>query len=75
MSEKHKKVSKVLNYFEHLLVFVSAVGGCVSISAFTPSLCVLVGFDISEEGINICTITAGKSISQSSRKKEISMII
>ena len=24
----------VLNYFEHFLVFVSAVSGCVSISAF-----------------------------------------
>ena len=34
MSEKHKNVCRVLNYFEHFLAFVSAVSGCVSVSAF-----------------------------------------
>ena len=29
MSKKHKKVSRVLNYFEHFLVFVSVISGCV----------------------------------------------
>ena len=33
MSEKHKKVFKTLNYFGNFLVFLSAVSGCVSISA------------------------------------------
>ena len=33
MSEKHKKVCKVLNYFENF-IFNSAVSGCVPISAF-----------------------------------------
>ena len=34
MSLKHKKVCRMLNYFEHFLVFVSNFSGCVSISAF-----------------------------------------
>ena len=34
MSEKHKKVCRNLNYFEHFLVFAFAVSGCVSISTF-----------------------------------------
>ena len=33
MTEKHKNVCRALNYFEHF-VFVSAVSGCVSVSAF-----------------------------------------
>ena len=34
MSEKYKKRSKYLNSVEHLLIWVSTVTGCVSISAF-----------------------------------------
>ena len=34
MSKKHKKVYRVLNYIEHLLVLLSTVTGCVSISVF-----------------------------------------
>ena len=34
MSEKHKKVFKVSNYTEHLLILISAVSGCVFISDF-----------------------------------------
>ena len=34
MSKKHKKVCRVLNYIEHLFILISAVTGCVSISAF-----------------------------------------
>ena len=42
MSEKHKKVCRDLNYFEHVIVFVSAVSDCVSISALAS----LVGFPV-----------------------------
>ena len=31
-SKKHEKVCRVLNYIEHLLVLISRVTGCVSIS-------------------------------------------
>ena len=34
MSEKHKKVCNAGSYFDHFLIFVSDVSGCVSISAF-----------------------------------------
>ena len=34
MSKKHKKISRVLNYIEHLLILISTVTGCASISAF-----------------------------------------
>ena len=32
MSEKHKKVYSSLNYFDHFLIFISAVSGCIPIS-------------------------------------------
>ena len=34
MSKKYKKVYRVLNYIEHLLLVICTVTGCVSISAF-----------------------------------------
>ena len=34
MSKKHKNVCRVLNYIEHLLISISAIPGCISISAF-----------------------------------------
>ena len=40
MSGKHKKY---LNYFEHFLIFISAVSGWVSISAFSSLVAVPVG--------------------------------
>ena len=43
MSEKYKKTCKYLNYVEHLLILVSTVTGCVSISAFASLVCVHVG--------------------------------
>ena len=60
MSEKHKKVCKALNYFQHFLVFISAVGGCVSISAFASLIGdVPIVITSSELGLKICAITAG----------------
>ena len=57
MSKKHKKVCRVLNYVEQLLILISTVTGCVSISHFAP----LVGFPIemmsSAVGLKICVIT------------------
>ena len=35
MSKKHKKVCRVLNYIDPLLIGISTTTGCVSISAFT----------------------------------------
>ena len=59
MSEKYKKAAEYLNYVEHLIILVSAVTGCFSISAFTSLICVPVGIISSAVGIKICAITAG----------------
>ena len=34
MSKKHKKVYRVLNYIDRLLIVTSIITGCISISAF-----------------------------------------
>ena len=53
MSEKYKKTCKCLNYVEHLLLLVSSVTGCVSISAFTLLVCVPAGIMSSAVGLKI----------------------
>ena len=72
VSEKYEKKCKYLNHVEDLLILVSTVTGCVSISAFASFLCVSVYITSSALGIKMCAITAGiKRISQLSRKKEV----
>ena len=48
-----------LNYFEHFIIFESAVTGCVSISAFVSLTGVPVGIPSSAVRLKICAITAG----------------
>ena len=54
MSEKYKKTCKYLNYVEQLLILVSTVAGCISISAFASLVCVPVGIMISAVVLKIC---------------------
>ena len=54
MSKKHKEVCRDLIYFE-----ISALNGCVSISAFDSLVGVPVGIGSSELGIKICAIIVG----------------
>ena len=72
VNEKHKKVCRALNYFEHFLVFVSAFKGCVSIPAFASVIGVPVAIVSSAVGIKIYEVTAGikkyKSIKKKKRK-------
>ena len=58
MSEKYKKTFKYLNYVENLLISVSTVTGCVSISVFASLVCVPVGNTSFAVGIKMCAITA-----------------
>ena len=58
MSEKYKKTCKKLNYVEHLLILVSTLTGCVSISEFASIVCVPVGITSSAIGIKISVVTA-----------------
>ena len=53
MSKKHKKVRRALNYFDHFLVFVSAVRNCISTSAFASLVDVPVGIASSAVGLKI----------------------
>ena len=46
MSKKYKKVYRVFNYTEHLLILISRITRCVSISAFVS----LVGIPIRIRG-------------------------
>ena len=59
MCEKHKEMCRALNYFEHFLVFVSAVSGCVSFSSFASLVGVPVGITSSTRRIKIRVVTAG----------------
>ena len=58
MSKKHKKVSKVLNYIEHLFISVFTISGWVSISAFASLIDIPIGITSSVIGLKIYVITA-----------------
>ena len=79
LSEKYKKTCKYLNYVEHLLILVSTVTGCVSISAFASLVCVHIGIISSAIGINICPIIAGikkcKSIIKKKKKNHDKIVL
>ena len=53
MNKKHKKVYKVLNYIEHLPIFISTVAGFVSISAFASLVGIPIGITSSAIGLKI----------------------
>ena len=79
MCKKHKKVCGVLNYIEHLLILVSTVTGCVSISDFSSLVGIPVGITSSAIGLEICVVTAGmkkyKSIIKKKKKKHDKIIL
>ena len=54
-----KKFVKILNYIEHLLILISTVTGCFSISAFASLAGIPIGIASFVLGLNICVITAG----------------
>ena len=79
MCKKHKKVCGVLNYIEHLLILVSTVTGCVSISDFSSLVGIPVGITSSAIGLEICVVTARmkkyKSIIKKKKKKHDKIIL
>ena len=58
MSKKHKKVCRASNYIEHLLILISAITRCVSISALTSLVDITIGITRSAIGLKICATTA-----------------
>ena len=79
MSEKSKKTCKYLNYVEQLLILVSAVTGCVSVSAFASLVFVSVGITSSAVVIKISAVTAGikkyKSIIKKKKNKHDKLVL
>ena len=79
MSEKYKNTCKYLNYVEYLLISVSTVTDCVSISALASLVCVAVGITSSAVGIKIYAITAGikkyKSVMKKKKKKHDKIVL
>ena len=59
MSKKHKKSCRVLNFIDHLLIVISTITWCVSISAFASLVGIPIGNINSAIGLKICAITAG----------------
>ena len=72
ISRKHKKVCRAFNYIQHLLILVSTVTRCISISAFASLVGIPIGIMSSVTGSKICVITAGikKYISIIKKKKK-----
>ena len=73
MSRKHEKVCVTLNYIENFLILASAVTGCITLSAFSSLLGILIGITSSAIGLKMCAIAAGikkyKSIIKKKKKK------
>ena len=69
MRKKHKKVFTI----DHLLIVISTITECVSISAFTSLVGIPIEITSSSIGLKICAITAGfkkyKSIIKKKKKK------
>ena len=71
MSKKHKKACRILNYIDDSLVVISAITGCVSISAFASLVGIPIRITSSAIGLKICVITAGiKKYKSIIKKKE-----
>lgn len=59
VGKKHKKDSKVLIYIEHSIIFVSAITGHVSMSAFASVIGIPMGIKSTVVGLKTCAVTAG----------------
>ena len=79
MSGKHKKFCTTLNYIENFLILASTVTGCVSISAFSSFIGVLIVTTNSAIRLKIYAITAGikkyKSIIKKQKKNHDKILL
>ena len=75
MSKKHKSIYRVFNHIEHSLIAISAIAGCVSMSAFASLAGIPIGIASSATEIKISLITAEiKNHKSRIKKKGRSMI-
>ena len=79
MSKKHKKSCRVLNYIGHLLIVISTITWCVSVSAFASLVGITIRTTRSGIGLKICAIIAGirkyKSIIKKKKKKHDKIVL
>ena len=79
MSGKHKKFCTTLNYIENFLNLASTVTGCVSISAFSSFIGILIVTTNSAIRLKIYAITAGikkyKSIIKKQKKNHDKILL
>ena len=79
MSRKHKKVCRVFNYIDYLLIVTSTIIGCVSISAFASLVGIPLGITSYAIALKVCVITAGlkkyKSIIKKKKKKPDKIVL
>ena len=47
MRKKHKRALRLFNYIDNLLIAISTISGCVSISTFASSVGISIGIMIS----------------------------
>ena len=79
MSNKHKNVSRTLNFFEHFLILTFAVTGCISISAFSSLFGIPLGITSSAIELKSFVIAAGikkyTSIIKKKKKKHYKVVL
>ena len=79
MSKKHKKVCRVLNHIDHLLIVISRITGRAPISAFASLVVISIVITSSAVGLKICAVTGGikkyKSIVKKKKKKHDKIIL
>ena len=79
MNKKRKKICATVNYIENVLILVSLIIGCISISVFACLLVIHTGITSSAIGLKICAITAGiksfKSIIKEKKKKHDKIVL
>ena len=64
-----------MNYIEHLLIIISTITACVSITNFASLNRILIEITSSAIGVKICVITSGiKKYKSMNKKKRRNMI-
>ena len=75
-SNKRKITWRALNYIDQGLIIISAITGCVSISAFASLVGITIGSTSSAMELKICVITAGiKNYKSVNKKKKHDKIV
>ena len=75
INKKHKKVCRILNYIEYLLILISTISECVFISAYYFLVGITIGSTSPAIGLKISVITAGIVSIIKKKKKEYDKIV